>query len=214
MTLQMALSKYWLQLLGSAAVMLGMKRRAREVYEQIVALDPSDVEARSTLGNMAMEAGDRQGAIAAFRKLLEVAPDDSSGWFNLGFIQEQCDELDNAEHAFRRSVELNPDQDRAWYGLGLVLIRQERLAEAVAALKKNIKLQPFSPYGYYQLAMTQHHLGESGDAWRTYEQLKTFEPRYAATLKRDIEKTPSRAPARAELENQDLLSKEALPATT
>ena len=27
MTLQLALSKYWLQLLGSAAVMLGMKRR-------------------------------------------------------------------------------------------------------------------------------------------------------------------------------------------
>jgi hypothetical protein len=32
MTLQMALSKYWLQLLGSAAVMLGMKHAARGVH--------------------------------------------------------------------------------------------------------------------------------------------------------------------------------------
>jgi hypothetical protein len=65
------------------------------------------------------------------------------------------------------------------------------------ALEKNIKLQPFSPYGYYQLAMTQHHLGDSGDAWRTYEQLKNFEPRYAATLKRDIENTSRRKSAPA-----------------
>jgi hypothetical protein len=60
-------------------------------------------------------------------------------------------------------------------------------------LKKNTKLQPFSPYGWYQLGMTYHHLGESGEAWRTYEHLKSFEPRYAATLKRDMESTPPRS---------------------
>ena len=64
-------------------------------------------------------------------------------------------------------------------------------------LKKNTELQPFSPYGFYQLGMTYHHLGASGDAWRTVERLRQFEPKYAATLKRDIENTPSRAASRA-----------------
>jgi len=41
--------------------------------------------------------------------------------------------------------------------------------------------------------MTHHHLGEPEEAGRVYEKLKTFEPRYAATLKRDIERTPRHA---------------------
>ncbi len=83
--------------------------------------------------------------------------------------------------------------DRAWYGLGLVLIREGRLDEAIVALRRNIKLQPMSPYGYYQLGMTYHHLGRADEAWKVYEELKGFEPRYAATLKRDIEITAPQA---------------------
>jgi hypothetical protein len=83
-------------------------------------------------------------------------------------------------------------------------------------LKKNTELQPFSPYGFYQLGMTYHHLGRSGDAWRTVETLKKFEPRYAATLKRDIENTPARsnapgaAPAAAPKSTLHRLEKEAI----
>ena len=81
--------------------------------------------------------------------------------------------------------------------------------QAVDVLKKNIALQPFSPYGYYQLGMTYHHLGESAEAWRIHDKLKGFEPRYAATLKRDIENTPrqqSAAPdssTRSESDNRE-----------
>ena len=87
----------------------------------------------------------------------------------------------------------SPSLDRAWYGLGLVLIRQGRLQEAIVTLQRNIKLQPFSPYGYYQLGMTYHHLGRSVEAWKMYEKLTQFEPKYAATLKRDLEQTKPQA---------------------
>lgn len=189
MSVDRFLTKQWLRATASAALLIGLKRHALEAYEQIVAADPRDVAARATVGNMRMEQGDAAGAIDAFLKLTEVAPDHADTWFNLGFIYEQRDEQAPAERCFRRALELNASLDRAWYGLALVLIRTGRLSEAVAALKHNIKLQPFSPYGYYQLAMTYHHLGDSGDAWRTYEELKKFEPRYAATLKRDLEQT-------------------------
>jgi len=196
MSIDRFLTKPWLRASASAALVLGMKRHALEAYEQIVAVDPRDVAARATVGTMRMEQGDAIGAIDAFLKLIEVAPDHADSWFNLGFIYEQRDEQAPAERCFRRALELNASLDRAWYGLALVLIRSGRLSEAVPALKRNIELQPFSPYGYYQLAMTYQHLGASGDAWRTYEELKRFEPRYAATLKRDLEQ--SRRPSRAD----------------
>ncbi|MCA3220461.1 MAG: tetratricopeptide repeat protein [Burkholderiales bacterium] len=188
--------RWWLGLLANIALTLGMKRRALELYREIALHSPKDPRAGATLGSMLMEAGESSAAAQAFERVLAHNPDYADGWFNLGFIHEQRDNVAEAERCFRRAVELNPNHDRAWYGLALVLIRTERLREAVEALKKNIKLQPFSPYGFYQLGMTYHHLGEAGDAWRTYEQLKLFEPKYAATLKRDLETTkPRRLPA-------------------
>jgi tetratricopeptide (TPR) repeat protein len=207
-------SKLWLRAVAFGALLFGMKRRALEAYEAIVRIDPDDVIARATVGNMRMEQGDAAGAIDAFREIVARRPEHADTWFNLGFIHDQRDELAEAERCFRRAIELNAAHDRALYGLGLVLIRSGRLREAVDALRQNVKLQPFSPYGYYQLAMTLHHLGESGDAWRTYEQLKNFEPRYAATLKRDLEQTRSRASASPDATSDSIPAKEALTAST
>jgi hypothetical protein len=58
--------------------------------------------------------------------------------------------------------------------------------------------------------MTYHHLGRNGEAWRVVEKLKQFEPRYAATLKRDIENTPARVPTAPSRSTQ--LDKEAIAA--
>lgn len=189
------LTRWWLANRASVAVLLKRNSTAIDLYRQIVELDPRDENARAALGNLLMEAGDAAGAIDAFLRLVEINPRNAEAWFNLGYIYEQRDDLANAERCFRRSVELKPSIDRAWYGLGLVLIRSERFGEAVEALKKNTELQPFSPYGWYQLGMTYHHLGERAKAQRIYEELKKFEPRYAATLKRDMERAPSRAAA-------------------
>jgi Flp pilus assembly protein TadD len=207
--------KTWLRMTAFAALLLGMKRRALEAYEQMARLDPKDIVAWATVGNMRMESGDSAGAVDAFLHLLEVRPGHADSWFNLGYIYEQRNDEADAERCFRRAVELSPNHDRAWYGLGLVLIRGGRLTEAIDSLKQNIKLQPFSPYGYYQIAMTYHHLGDSGEAWRNYEKLKNFEPRYAATLKRDIEQTrPQLRSGQPSSPSDSLSTKEAITATT
>ncbi|MCX8003454.1 MAG: tetratricopeptide repeat protein [Burkholderiaceae bacterium] len=187
------LSWLWQRQRAYVAVLFGQKRVALDAYRQLVALNPDDRVALATVGNLLMELGDADGAAQAFESLLARHPQDAESWFNLGYIYEHGERLAEAERCFRRAIELKPSIDRAWYGLALVLIRTDRLREAVPALKKNIELQPFSPYGYYQLGMTYHHLGEAGDAWRIYEKLKTFEPKYAATLKRDLENTVPRS---------------------
>jgi tetratricopeptide (TPR) repeat protein len=207
------LARGWLNTQANVALLFGLKRRALELHLQMVRLDPRDAVARSTVGNLRAQTGDVDGAIADFRQLVEVDAHNADAWFNLGYLLEGGDALDEAERAFRRAVELNPSLDRAWYGLGLVLIRTGRLREAVDALKRNTKLQPFSPYGWYQLGMTYHHLGERDDARRTYEHLKSFEPRYAATLKRDLESTPSRASSAASTSTQ-ITPGEAIESTT
>ncbi len=124
---------------------------------------------------------------------MAACPSSAQGWFNLGFLYDKADRLEEGERAFRRAAELQPSLDRAWYGLGLVLVRDGRLAEAVDAFRRVVKLQPYSPYGYYQLGMTYHHLGRGDEAWEVHRQLSGFEPKFSATLKRDLERTVPRS---------------------
>lgn len=194
--------KHWYGALASTLLIVGARRQALATYRTALQIDPADSALRQTLGAMLMESGQPAAAVDTLLPVVERDPGNAEAWFNLAYIYEQLDDLGPAESCFRRAIALQDSLDRAWYGLALVLIRQGRPREALPLLRKNIKLQPFSPYGYYQLAMTQHHLGDSGDAWRTYEQLKRFEPKYAAGLKRDLESTTPRhrepAPSGAE----------------
>jgi tetratricopeptide (TPR) repeat protein len=209
------LTRLWLSSLASVALLIGAKARALEFYREIVQVDPRDIDARATLGNMLADRGEHAAAIEQFTQLVQAHPEHVDSWFNLGYLYEQRELVTDAERCFRRATALNDMHDRAWYGLALVLIRLDRLAEAIPALKRNIALQPFSPYGYYQLAMTHHHLGAAGDAWRLHEQLKGFEPRYAATLKREMENTAPRAPAAAApVHNDNVIEKEVIRAGT
>lgn len=213
-SLERFIRHWWLANRASLAVLLRRDAAAIGMYRQIVALSPKDENARAALGNLLMEAGDVAGATAEFVRIVETNPCNAEAWFNLGYIYEQRDDLANAERCFREAIALKPSIDRAWYGLGLVLIRAQRLREAVDVLKKNTELQPFSPYGWYQLAMTYHHLGESAKAGRIYEELKKFEPRYAATLKRDMETTqPVAAPSSGAAPTPSIDRKEAVPST-
>ena len=185
--------KWWLKRRANFALMFNRTPQAIVALRDMLRVDRADIYARSVLGNLYARTGDRSSAISEFRALVAIHPDHAETWFNLGFLHDQHDELEDAERCFRRAVALTPSLDRAWYGLGLVLIRQGRLQEAIVTLQRNIKLQPFSPYGYYQLGMTYHHLGRRVEAWKMYEQLVQFEPKYAATLKRDLEGTKPQA---------------------
>jgi tetratricopeptide (TPR) repeat protein len=196
------LKVWWLHRRANTALIFKQNQQAIEAYREMSAVDPGNELALLMIGNLLADAGHPAQAIAELKRLTQMNPNHADAWFNLGFLYDKADQLAAAERCFRRAVELRPSLDRAWYGLGLVLIRDGRLEEAVDALKKNIALQPFSPYGYYQLGMTYHHLGRSDDAWKVHEQLTGFEPKFSATLKRDLEQTPSRSVSRTSNNSQ------------
>jgi tetratricopeptide (TPR) repeat protein len=195
------LAVWWLHRRANAALIFKRPAAAVDAYREMLAIDPDYAYPAIMIGNLLADAGDLRGARSALESLLQRQPGNADAWFNLGFLHDKADELADAERCFRRAVQLKPSIDRAWYGLALVLIRASRLEEAVDALKQNIKLQPFSPYAYYQLGMTYHHLGRSAEAWKVHEQLSGFEPKFSATLKRDLEQTPPRMAARQRIDS-------------
>lgn len=192
------LVRFWLNSQAYVALLFGRKAVACELFQQMVRLNPDDAVALSSLSNLRMEAGDSAGALSALTDLVRRRPTDANAWFNMGYVHEKRDELFDAERCMREATRLNPRHDRGWYGLALVLIRKGALLEAVPALEQNIALQPLSPYGFYQLGMTFHHLGRAEQAQRMVDRLRQFEPKYAATLERDIRQTVPRGAAGGE----------------
>lgn len=210
-------TRWWHGSIAAVGILFGAKRHALNRYLAILESDPNSAVAWATVGNLLMELGERDAALDAFRQLVARHPRNAEAWFNLGYILEQGDDLADAEKSFRHAVDFKPSIDRAWYGLGLVLVRAGRLQEAVPVFRKTIELQHFSPYGYYQLGMTLHHLGQPAEARRIVDELRKFEPRYAATLERDISQTApigtslAAVAARPSNSNPTLLAKEAMP---
>ena len=107
-------------------------------------------------------------------------------WFNLGYLLQQAGRHDEARPAFEKATEFNLCMDQAWYGLALVLIHQRKFHEARQALKKNTALQPMSPYGWYRLAEVHLALGAPEKSRKVIDHLRSFEPRVAAQLEREI----------------------------
>lgn len=184
---------WWLHRRANTALIFSRQDLAIEAYREMLEVQPNNEFAALVLANLLSEKGDIEGAAAVLNRLILARPESADAWFNLGFLHDKLDRLEEAERCFKRAVALKPNLDRAWYGLGLVLVRADRLEEAVEAFKETVKIQPFSPYGYYQLGMTYHHLGRSDEAWKVHTHLTGFEPKFSATLKRDLEQTPSRA---------------------
>ncbi len=158
---------------------------ALEYYERMLALEPGDTLALSSIAFQTAQLGKKRESLAVIDRLLAVAPRDAEAHFNRGFLLQEMNDHAGAMVAFERAITLNPDHDRAYYGLALSLIATRRLTEALAPLKRNTTLQPMSPYGWYQLARVQHDLGHTAETQSVLDHLARFEPKVARQLERE-----------------------------
>ena len=105
----------WLNTQASIALIIGRPNVAARLFEQMIALNPDDGVALSSLGNLRMQAGDSAGAISVLSELVARRPLDANAWFNLGFVHEKRDELADAERCMREAARLNA----RWIACGL-----------------------------------------------------------------------------------------------
>lgn len=176
---------FWLRLQAKALLVVGMRRRAHEVFQDILDLNPDDVLALNSLGFN--ELNDRRlvQALGFFERALALTPTNANAHFNVGFVCEELGRSQEAEQAFRAALQIDEKMDRAWYGLGLVLVRQRRFEESLVAFERNTKLQSMSPYAWYQMARVHMEMHEPEKALEVMRHLNGFEPKVAAQLERE-----------------------------
>ena len=179
------LKRWYFDQIAAWCVLFRRRDMALEYYAKMLALDPDDPLALSSIAFQTAQLGRKRDALAAFDRLLQVAPGDAEAHFNRGVLLQEFNDHAGAMAAFERAIALTPDHDRAHYGRALSLIATRRLEEALAPLRRNTALQPMSPYGWYQLARVQHELGRTEETQKVLDHVARFEPKIARQLERE-----------------------------
>jgi tetratricopeptide (TPR) repeat protein len=109
-------------------------KRARDAYEQALALEGDHASAHVNLGRLLHEAGDPAAAEPHYRRALEVRPEDATASYNLGVALEDLGKLPEALLEYQRAVRLEPENADAHYNAASLAERLGRSAEAVRHL--------------------------------------------------------------------------------
>ena len=133
--------------------------KAGVLYEEILALTPSNAEILHLSGVVCIEAGDYGQAVERISRAMTRWPNQPVLMNSLGLALLGLERLDVAVERFKDAVRLKPDYAEAYCHLGRVLLHQKKEREAVAELHKAVRLAPKHPQANELLAAALHTLG-------------------------------------------------------
>ncbi len=104
----------------------GEKKRAIELYEEILALDPKYAAACINLGTIYFHLHHFARAEEFYRRATEADPNYVLAYFDLGNVLDEMQRLDESIAAYNRATELSPRYADAHYNLALAYERQNQ----------------------------------------------------------------------------------------
>jgi Tfp pilus assembly protein PilF len=113
------------------------REAAKELFAEVLKLDPSQPEALSGLGELRLALGDAAGARELLVRRLALDSPDPDRALHLCRLAEAEEKLGDDEAAlghYRESLARDAKREATHAGLALLLVRTERLEEAIGAL--------------------------------------------------------------------------------
>ena len=157
----------------------GDASRAREIYEQVLRLDPENPDALQLLGLIAKRQGDTALAEGLMRRSLHSHSEQPNVWNNLGNLLEARSDLEQAQPCFERAIALKSDYADARYNLARVLRLRGQARGARESLDRAISLKPGIASMLQLRAMLQADEGQFDDALVTLDQAIALAPQRA-----------------------------------
>ncbi|RYE07746.1 MAG: tetratricopeptide repeat protein [Hyphomicrobiales bacterium] len=163
---------------------LGDRPQALRRLSNIVATNPTDIEAISVLGDLLRTDKQYGEAAAAYTKALAVtggkSPSDWRFYYVRGIAYERNDEFPLAEADFLRALELNPNQPQVLNYLGYSWVdKGMNLTRALDMIQKAVEAAPNDGYIIDSLGWAYYRLGRFEEAVEQLEravQLRAADP--------------------------------------
>ena len=157
----------------------GRLAEAEQIYRQILAVAPDQVDALHMLGLMAHQAGRHDLAVQYIGRALQLNPDCAEAYYNLGVVWQSQGKPDEAVACYRRALELNPGYAEAHSNLGNALKEQGKLDEAVACYRRALQLKPGYIKAHSNLGNALKEQGKLDEAVACYRRALELKPDFA-----------------------------------
>lgn len=159
----------------------GQFQQAEQIYRQVLAIDPNNVDALHLLGLIALHVGDHTAAVAYIGRAIALDGTKAPFHSNLGNVLKAQGKLDEAALAYHHALELQPDYVPAHYNLGIVYQDQGKLDVAVSRFRRALELNPDHVDAYNNLGNVLNERGKLNEAITCYRRGLDLQPNHART---------------------------------
>jgi tetratricopeptide (TPR) repeat protein/SAM-dependent methyltransferase len=152
----------------------GQLARARERYEQVLALSPDHADALHMLGILMHQTGASARAVELLRRATTNNPTSAAFHNNLAKVLEEQGALQDALAEYEQAQRLEPGQADGCFNLAVVLQKLGRLEEAQAQYRAALRIRPQDSACQFNLGnvlTARGRFDEAADAYRKVIQL-------------------------------------------
>mgnify|MGYP001809596038 CR=1 FL=1 len=140
-----------------------------DLLERMLAANPRDGGAWSTLGVLLRRTGQLHAAAACHRRGLEFAPEHPGVWSNLGNVLTELGCYQEACEAHKQAFRIAPHQTSTLFNYSISLRKSGRFAEAVKMLDAALAIDPNSPDIRWERALSLLQDGDYPAGFAAYE---------------------------------------------
>jgi len=160
----------------------GRVQEALQLYAQILAADPNNIDALHLSGLLLASTGQFGPAIAALKQATRLHPTQPDLHYNLAKAFRDAGQLADAVSAYRQAIALRPNFPSALNNLGNTLKDMARPTDAADAYQKAIAIAPSYPEPYYNLGTILQAQGDVTAAIDHYRHAIALKPNYPHAL--------------------------------
>ena len=152
---------------------------AKDLYNQVLAINPNHMQALNNLGNVLEQLREYQEAINCYEKTIGIDPNFAGGHNNIGIIFKTLGDNHKAITFYEKAIEIDPNYTAALYNLGVVLQELREDEKAKNYYKKAIEIDPNYSKALNNLGVIFKDLGEYLKAKDCHEKAIKINPNFA-----------------------------------
>lgn len=152
---------------------------AKILYENILCLQPEQVDALHLLGVIALQCQDYSQAIHLIDKAISLAPNNAAFYSNRGLVLQELKRPEAAIASYDKAISINPNYADAYCNRGGALCDINQLENAIASYDKAIAIKSDHADAHYNRGCALHSLGQLQAALASYDRAIVIQPNHA-----------------------------------
>jgi len=154
----------------------GNLSEAEKIYGQILAADPTHVDALHHLGVIATQLGKHESAIEYIRQAIAQIAGVAAFHYNLGCAYQAGNKRDEAIAAYQEAVRLKPKYIEAHHNLGVALQESGKVDQAADCFRHVLQLNPKHALAHLQLGKVLARQNSLDEAIASFQKAAKLKP--------------------------------------